>query len=443
MHGSGRGFAAPLPGEAGIVPMARLLQPEHSGALIPTSLSGTPARAFTVKLGVDPDLSRALDHILRDALEVFASIDADFAAIFRVDRRGEELRLTAARHAYRTADSITTQDAGIYASHVLNGITSNAAMRDGSWNWHGTSFADPQSDTLGVFALHGRTAVRLTSQQRLLIDHFARHVAARLATCRVQRRLRLANALAKRAQRRLEHSSCQKDELIAVLSHELRQPLSAAMPALEAQKHSLTPEGRQRAVEVVEKQLRQLSTLVEDLSTHSHMTHGFLSLKREPADMCRLVTDVVETMSERLTANGHHIDVKLDLQPAWVYVDTARMTQVLSNLLQNADAYTPTGGRIRASLGKDGDCVECRIADTGVGIAPQMLQRIWEPFQRGSSASSTQSYGVGLAVVRRLVELQGGTVAAASDGPDRGSQFIVRLPLYTPTDRRPTIDESH
>jgi signal transduction histidine kinase len=221
----------------------------------------------------------------------------------------------------------------------------------------------------------------------------------------------------------------QIDEFLAMLSHELRQPLAAALAAIEIQKKSPRADSQEKARRVIEQQVRYIARLVGDLSEVSHLSHATLDLKRERVDVRDVLRDAL-TMSEALFDEGRHqVWVALGDDPLWVDGDGIRLKQVFSNLFKNAAAYTPPEGRIHVRADLDGGHVCVRVGDNGAGIPPDALERIFELFQRGPHRADGQSAGVGLAVVKRIVGLHGGSVSAASDGPGRGAEFTVLLPV--------------
>ncbi len=227
---------------------------------------------------------------------------------------------------------------------------------------------------------------------------------------------------------RAESATRLVDEFLATLAHELRQPLAAALAAIEIQKHSPQRDRQERARQVIEQQVRYIARLVGDLSEVSRISRGTIELRRERIDIRAVVREAVLMTESLFERRRHQVVCALGRDPAWVYGDAVRLKQVFSNLLKNAATYTAPGGRIGVTIDDDGTHVRLRFRDNGAGIAADALQRIFEIFQRASARPDGQSSGIGLAVVRRLVELHGGTVSAASDGLGRGSEFTVLLP---------------
>jgi signal transduction histidine kinase len=174
-----------------------------------------------------------------------------------------------------------------------------------------------------------------------------------------------------------------------------------------------------------------MARLVDDLLDLSRIARGQVPLRRERLDLAAVVRLAVQTSEPLIQARNHRLTVSLPDRPLALEGDQARLVQVLTNLLNNAAKYTDPGGRIELSAGQEGDEAVVRVRDSGVGIPRDMLPRIFDLFMQveGSRDRSQGGLGIGLALVRRLVELHGGTVSAHSTGPGRGSEFVVRLPL--------------
>jgi signal transduction histidine kinase len=227
---------------------------------------------------------------------------------------------------------------------------------------------------------------------------------------------------------RAESMTRSVDDFLAMFAHELRQPLAAAIAAIEIQKHNTSPDRQERARRVIEQQVRHIARLVGDLSEVSQISRGVLSLERERLDVRMLVTESVTMTEAMFEERGHRVACALGEHPVWVVGDGVRLKQVFSNLLRNAASYTPYGGLVRLSVDGGERDVRIRARDNGAGIPQDRLDRIFELFNSGGKRDETHSAGIGLAVVRRLVVLHGGTVTAASDGLGRGSEFTVVLP---------------
>ncbi|MBX9627177.1 MAG: PAS domain-containing protein [Gemmataceae bacterium] len=231
-----------------------------------------------------------------------------------------------------------------------------------------------------------------------------------------------------RADEALKAEARRKDEFLAVLAHELRNPLAPVRNAVHLLGLPDPDLGWVRAV--LGRQVGQLTRLVDDLLDVSRISRGKVRLAAERVAVGDVLDRAVETSRPVVDAGGHRLTVRRPDRPAWVDADPTRLAQVLSNLLNNAAKYTPRGGAIELTASPAGDAVEFRVSDTGIGIPPEKLAEVFEPFAQVETAldRAQGGLGIGLTIVRRLVELHGGTVSAHSDGPGRGSTFTVRLP---------------
>ena len=229
----------------------------------------------------------------------------------------------------------------------------------------------------------------------------------------------------------LRHTLSQVDEFLAMLSHELRQPLAAALAAIEIQKLSPRADRQEKARRVIEQQVRYIARLVGDLTEVSRISRGTIELRRERLEIRALLRETLAMTESLFDRRRHRVATVFSNDPVWVYGDAIRLKQVFSNLLTNAASYTPEGGVVTIRVDASPEHARIRVQDNGSGIVADALERIFELFQRGSNRADGQSSGIGLAVVRRLVELHGGSVSAASDGPGRGSEFTVVLPRDT------------
>ena len=251
----------------------------------------------------------------------------------------------------------------------------------------------------------------------------------------VTERSRLENLLRERAEA-LEAAGRAKDEFLAMLGHELRNPLGAIMVAAKILQH---PDERARETiqprEVITRQAQHLARLVDDLLDVSRVTLGKVELHTKPVDVSDAVRRCMAALSTGMQMDQH--EIVIETHPVWVEADETRLDQIVGNLVSNALKYTPAGGRVRVTVAPDGDSVLIGVEDTGIGVEPSLLPRIFDLFVQGAERleRSRGGLGIGLTLVRRLVELHGGTVAAVSPGTGRGTTFIVRLPrIAAPTD---------
>jgi PAS domain S-box-containing protein len=226
----------------------------------------------------------------------------------------------------------------------------------------------------------------------------------------------------------LNEADRRKDEFIAILSHELRNPLAPiryALPALGVQ--DLDEVGA-RALAVVGRQVDHLVRLVDDLLDVSRITRGKVELRRDYVTVASVLAAAAEASSPALTAGGHALRMELPDEAVWIHADRARIAQVVTNLLDNSAKFTPSPGEIVLRAERDGDAVVVRVRDSGVGIPAEALPTVFEMFRQVRPGSSQGGLGIGLALVERLVQMHGGTVEAYSEGIDRGAEFVIRLP---------------
>jgi two-component system, sensor histidine kinase len=283
---------------------------------------------------------------------------------------------------------------------------------------------------LGVAALAGWLAIEVALAAlvgaALAWGLCARHFWSEL------RRSRQATAAAQSALRAREaawrSADRAKEDFVAMLGHELRNPLATLAAAAHVLR-KVAPAGTAgQASAVVLRQIEHMSRLVEDLLDLSRLARGKMSLVRQPLDF----VEAVRTTLRELRAAGRLEEhaLELDLSPAWVNADEAHVRQIVANLVGNAVKYTPPGGTIVVSVRRDRNTVQLRVRDDGVGMAPELTARVFDLFAQGEPAGERAAggLGIGLALVKRLAELHGGNVFAASSGPGEGSVFTVTLP---------------
>lgn len=244
---------------------------------------------------------------------------------------------------------------------------------------------------------------------------------------------RQAGELAIRSQaQHLAEAAQSKDEFLATLSHELRNPLAPLRTAIELLRRGGNVDARsQRLHEMMDRQINQLVRLVDDLLEMSRISRGVLSLKIEPVDLAAVVATAVETAAHIIKAANHDLVINLPEDAVSLNGDRVRLSQILSNLLCNAARYTDNGGRIVLSASRNAGMVVISVSDNGIGIADELRPRLFQMFSRGDrhSARHQGGLGIGLAIARRLAEMHGGSLSMHSDGPGRGSEFTMRIPL--------------
>ena len=227
-------------------------------------------------------------------------------------------------------------------------------------------------------------------------------------------------------------SGRRKDEFVATLGHEFRNPLAAILSASEViHKIGGNNSGLKRASEVVTRQATHLCRMVDDLTDLSRIIRGRLDLQKETVQIRTLVARALEMTRPKIDRHGHHLSVRIPTESIWVEGDPGRLVQMLSNLLDNAAKYTPDGGEISIVAESVTDQVCIRVRDSGIGIASHQIDAIFGLYAQleVSATNGSGGLGLGLALVRSLVELHGGTIEVISDGPGKGSQFTVCLPI--------------
>ena len=260
-------------------------------------------------------------------------------------------------------------------------------------------------------------------------------VSAVQAALRARRRqFQVRDQIAERlkAERALRDSDRRKDEFLATLAHELRNPLAPIRTGLQVLTRAPGNEPQAARVRaMMERQIEQLVKLIDDLLDVSRIATGKVALRRERVDLRRVIEDAVEGTQPFVDAAQLTLAVELGEEPVCVIGDPSRLAQVVSNLIHNAAKYTGKGGRVQVELQRQADDAVVQVIDTGIGIPRDMLEQVFEMFTqvKRTGARMSDGLGIGLSLVRRLVHLHGGTVTADSAGADRGSTFTMRLPI--------------
>lgn len=237
---------------------------------------------------------------------------------------------------------------------------------------------------------------------------------------------------AKHAEEALVDANRRKDEFLATLAHELRNPLAPVRNAVQLLhlKGPAVPE-LQWARGVIDRQMQQMTRLIDDLMDVSRISRGKITLKREPVALATVVQGAIESSRPLIDECGHSLTVKLPQEPICLEADLIRLAQVFSNLLNNAAKYTEPGGTISLTAAREGSDVVVSVRDSGIGIPADKLHNVFELFAQvhGTLERSQGGLGIGLSLVKRLVEMHGGSIEARSEGPGTGSEFVVRLPV--------------
>ncbi len=285
-------------------------------------------------------------------------------------------------------------------------------------------------EVLGMLSTHFRRPGRPGDHALHLLDVLARQAAdfiERVGTERERERLLVA---AEAARREAEAGTRARDEFLAMLGHELRNPLGAITSAVAVLKTMGQHDevAAQRALDVISRQLGHLARFMDDLLDAGRVIGGKVALVREPVDLGAAAERALATIQAAGRTRARHVVAACE--PVWVEGDVTRIEQIVTNLLTNAVKFTPAGGSVELRVRADGDAAVLVVTDTGVGMEPDLLPRVFDLFVQGSVTldRSLGGLGVGLTLVRKLVELHGGTVSASSGGPGQGSTFTVRLP---------------
>jgi signal transduction histidine kinase/ActR/RegA family two-component response regulator len=276
---------------------------------------------------------------------------------------------------------------------------------------------------LGAVAFELERACELEPGDRALFEDLVRPLALALDRARLYE-------LARQECDRAEEANRAKDEFLAILGHELRNPLAPILTALELMRVRAGDVALEERG-VIERQLHHMVRLVDDLLDVARITRGALRLSRNRVELARAVERAIEMASPMLDARGHRLTLSVQREGLPVDIDTHRIAQAIANLLMNSAKYTPSGGNIELSARRQNGRVLLDVRDDGIGIEPALLSQIFEPFVQRKQASdrSHGGLGLGLTIARRLLELHGGAVAAASAGPGCGSTFSIDLAL--------------
>jgi PAS domain S-box-containing protein len=245
----------------------------------------------------------------------------------------------------------------------------------------------------------------------------------------ITERKRLEQELRKRITE-LAETDRKKDEFLAMLAHELRNPLAAISNAIQLIGQFGDPQQSEWSAQVINRQVKHLARLIEDLLDVSRITRGKIQLRKEVTDVLSIVESAMQNVRPLIAERHQQVTLGAASESLRVDADPTRLEQILTNLLNNAAKYTDSGGEIRVSTAREGEEVVIKVRDTGIGIPPEKLSQVFELFAQGDRSLARQEggLGIGLTVARSLTELHGGTLRAASDGPGQGSEFTVRLP---------------
>ena len=437
--------------------VCRRLKRNHDGATLPIlHVSATFTSGAHQALGLDG----GADGYLVEPVEP-AVLRATIDALLRV-RRAERALVTLTRQWEATFDGIA--NGIVLIGPDLKILRCNAAFArmfspGDLVNRPVADFWDRISDAVPPFVRvfkSGQREIGDVSRDgrwfRLTVDPVTEDGAMLSAVCfvaeitearRLERERQSRFALEQQARAEAEAASRAKDDFLAMLGHELRNPLMPIAMAVHALS-SRSPDDPEiaRARDIVDRQVRYLTRLVDDLLDMARLTRRKLQLSLERVDLGDVVAHAVEATRQQVDTRAHRLTVGRPQTPVWIDGDPVRLAQIVVNLVTNAAKFTPPEGNIAITLTRDDQQAILSVRDDGIGIAPEALSMIFEPFTQGERVveRAERGLGIGLALVRGLVEAHGGEIDVASDGPGHGSEFIVRLPLReAPTKARTCV----
>jgi signal transduction histidine kinase len=292
---------------------------------------------------------------------------------------------------------------------------------------------------LGVLFVRDGKADAYTNEHLQLLSVVASQIAAYLIGCRLHEQEAEIASEHKAARAAAVAENRAKDAFLAMLAHELRNPVVAIRNAMQTIRDKAERDADiQQATGVADNHIKHLSWLLDDLLDVSRLTRGKIALRKETVTLQTIVAEALETARGVMDARGHAVSVSLPEEPLRFEADPRRIVQIVGNLLDNAAKYTPRGGEISVRGYYERGEVVLSVRDTGIGIAHEMLPRVFDLFVQMDPfpARSEEGLGVGLTLARTLVELHGGSIVAHSEGPGRGSEFVTRLPVGAAVGRR-------
>jgi len=389
----------------------------------------------------------ALDEILARAVARIEehSLDGLLSSVLLFDRDRRQLRTGAAPslpESYRRVVEGLELGVGSGAVAVAVRERRSVVIEDLATDPRGEELRDPalehglrafwlqpilsiDGEVLGFFASYYRRPHRPSAQDQILLSIFARTVAIAIDNAHLYRQVR-------RRARELAEANQRKNDFLAVLAHELRNPLGAIGNAVALIEEADGDDAVvAEAAGILGRQAQQMTRLVDDLLDVSRIGRGMVELHRRRVELRTVVERAVESVQPAVSERDQRLVVELSPEPLPLEADPVRLAQVLVNLLTNAVKYSDPGSRIDLVAERDGDAVAVRVRDRGLGIEPDFLPHVFDHFARSRRAeeSASQGLGLGLTLVRKLVEMHGGSVSAQSEGPGKGTEFRVRLPL--------------
>jgi PAS domain S-box-containing protein len=407
---------------------------------------------WSTRLWRSRSLNQGLDEILAGVVELLGAekgtiqlLDAKRGVLVMVAQRGFQqdfldlFREVTSRdvcscgRALRTGEQVIVEDIETDSSFEPFLAVCRAA---GFRSVISTPLVAADGTQLGMVSSNFRLIHRPSEQELRRLDLYVRQAGDFIQRCKMEQILQQSEEALRDADRR-------KDEFLALLAHELRNPLAPIRYALAGnRKAGRTPEQQTRAEEIIERQVTHMSRLLDDLLDISRITRGKLELKKSPTELTLAVGTAIETARPILDAKHHTLSLDLPKAAVRLDADPVRLAQAFSNLLINAAKYTDPGGHIELRAAQEGHEVVVTFRDNGIGISEDMIPRLFTLFSQAQDAlgRAEGGLGIGLSLVRGVVTLHGGRIEARSDGPGTGSEFIVRLPIGTPLAGLPEIE---
>jgi PAS domain S-box-containing protein len=397
----------------------RLLSPESFGSALEDVLDNAmhASGAGQGSIQIYEPASRSLEIVTqrgfqKDFVDFFCSVSADAG--------------TACARALKTRKRVMIEDVELDREFAPHRDRARAA---GFRAVQSTPLLSHDGRMLGMLSTHFAVPATLADRQERLLDIYARHAADVIERFHFERALQDADR--------------RKDEFIAVLAHELRNPLAPVRNAAHYLKlKGLADPDVRQPLEMIDRQVNLMSRLIEDLLDVSRITRGVLELRRERVLLADLVEAAVEACRHEVDARRHVLRVDMPEEPIALYADRARLIQVLCNLITNAAKYSPPGGEIEIGARKTSKDLEISVRDKGVGIPPDKLTEIFDLFAQLDRGLERQGggLGIGLTLARQIIELHQGTIEARSEGMGKGSEFVLHLPMLPARTPKRTTD---
>jgi PAS domain S-box-containing protein len=382
-----------------------------------TTLELTPIlqeilRTATAIEGTDLALLSLYDHD-RDRLEIGASLGFERAWLAAISQLPSARALCGS--CFSAGRRVVIEDV---EQEGVDARLSELASGGGFRAVHNTPLMTRDGRTIGVLSTCFRHVRQPTDRETHLLDLCARQAVDYIENARLYDALREADR--------------RKDEFLAMLAHELRNPLAPLSNSLQILRLTEDlPPAVEHVRDIMQRQVDHMVRLVDDLLEVSRITRGKIELRKRPVELMSVIGSAIETSRPLIEANQHQLAVSLSPEPLPLEADAVRLAQVVANLLNNAAKYTPAGGQIWLSARREGPEALISIRDTGVGIAREMLPKVFDLFAQvdRTLVRAQGGLGIGLTLARNLVQMHGGRIEARSDGAGKGSEFVVRLPL--------------